>query len=117
MSKIATGWYYENIAIEYLIRNNYKVLEKNFYGTFGELDIIAYLNKEYVFIEVKSISKESGYSIYQTLTKLKYSKINKTAQHWLRQKRKENAVYRIEFIGIIGYSDKYYLEHFKYIQF
>ena len=117
MSKTTKDWYFESVEAEYLIRNNYRIIDKNYHSKYGELDLITFYLDEYVFIEVKSITDSSDYSIYQALTKNKLSKVNKTAQHWLRHNKLENSIYRIEFIGIINYPDKYYLEHFKYIQF
>lgn len=116
MNNTTKGQYFEHLAATYLIRNNYKVIKTNFHCKYGELDIISTYFNEVIFIEVKSLIDTSDYSIYQTLTKQKLRKIDKTAQYWLRQSKLENSIYRIEFIGIISYPDKYYLEHFKYIQ-
>lgn len=105
------------IAANYLRRYNYILLDHNFHSKFGELDLVMLLNNEYIFIEVKSLNVNSEYSIYQSFSKQKYNRVNKTAQYWLRKHNLENSIYRIEFIGIISYLDKYYLEHFKYIDF
>jgi len=47
------GSKYEDKSVEILIKNSYKVLERNYQNRFGEIDIIAEKNKEIVFIEVK----------------------------------------------------------------
>lgn len=116
MYKTQIGKYYEHIAASYLSRNQYKVLATNFFTKCGELDIVTQFLQDIIFIEVKSISADSEFSIYHSLTKRKLERVNKAAQYWLRLNKLENSIYRIEFIGIISYSDKYYLEHFKYIQ-
>ena len=116
MSSISIGRYFENIAALYLQRNRYLVLDHNYYSRYGELDLIAILENEYVFIEVKSIEESSDYSIYQALTKEKLRRVNRSAQIWLRENNLQNKVYRIEFIGIINNPSKCYLEHFKYIE-
>ena len=57
MSKIfnkVTGNFGEDFACDYLIKNNYTILERNFTSYRGELDIIASKNNEIIFIEVKT---------------------------------------------------------------
>ena len=42
----------ENVATKYLLSQGYKIIERNFYCYFGEIDIIAKDKNEYVFIEI-----------------------------------------------------------------
>ena len=44
----------EDLAAEFLIKKGYKILERNFEASQGEIDIIAKDNKELVFVEVKT---------------------------------------------------------------
>jgi len=44
---------YEDKSVETLVKEEYKILERNYQNRFGEIDIIAEKNKEIVFIEVK----------------------------------------------------------------
>jgi len=48
----------ENIALEYLIKNDYKVLEANWRSGRAEIDIIAMDGDTLVFFEVKSRSTD-----------------------------------------------------------
>jgi len=41
MYKDNKGYEYEEIAKNYLLKNNYKIIEQNFTSKFGEIDIIA----------------------------------------------------------------------------
>ena len=53
--KQETGKYGEFLAYNYLIKNNFKILDKNFTCKRGEIDIIAFSPyQELVFIEVKT---------------------------------------------------------------
>ena len=117
MNQLSIGQYFEEIAAKYLSKYEYTILDRNFYSKAGELDLITKLREELIFVEVKSISFDSEYSIYQSLTRQKLLRINKTAQSWLRGHSLENAIYRIEFIGIIDAGNTYYLEHFKHLRF
>lgn len=51
----------EEEVCNYLLKNNYEILERNFFCKSGEIDIIAKEKEEYVFIEVKTrVSKKYG---------------------------------------------------------
>ena len=56
MNNIQKGRLGEKIAVNYLIDNDASILETNYRIKSGEIDIIAKLNEELVFIEVKSRS-------------------------------------------------------------
>jgi len=71
----------EDQAIEYLQNLGYKILERNFYSRFGEIDIIALKDNVLHFIEVKSGKYDPIYQITPT----KLSKIKKTAQFYLNR--------------------------------
>ncbi len=75
------GYQSENIAIEYLQKQGYMILERNFYSRFGEIDIIALKDSVLHFIEVKSGLHDPIYQI----TPKKLSKIKKTAQFYLNK--------------------------------
>jgi len=47
------GYEGEEIAAKYLIDKGYKILEKNYYTRFGEIDLIASKNDGLTFVEVK----------------------------------------------------------------
>lgn len=49
-----TGRVAENIAVEYLRRKHFAIVERNFGSKFGEIDIIAQDGDTVVFVEVKA---------------------------------------------------------------
>jgi putative endonuclease len=46
----------ENVACNFLIKNGFSVLERNYTKKWGEIDIIAQKDNKRYFIEVKSVS-------------------------------------------------------------
>lgn len=54
-----TGEIGENIAVRFLMKHNFIILDRNYTKKWGEIDIIAEKNGKIHFIEVKSISKPS----------------------------------------------------------
>ena len=55
-SNIELGQFGENLACEYLVENNFKLIERNFRQKWGEIDIIVKApDKTLVFVEVKTV--------------------------------------------------------------
>lgn len=53
MGRLSPGREGENLAVDYLLKKGYKILEKNFRCSFGEIDIIAKDGNFIVIVEVK----------------------------------------------------------------
>ena len=64
-NKLLTGKNGEDFAQVFLIRNGYKIIERNHWKPWGELDIIALApDKTLVFVEVKTINLSTNNSKY-----------------------------------------------------
>ena len=50
----------EGVVCRYLEKKGYKVLERNYWKPWGEIDIIAERGEMTIFVEVKSVSRELG---------------------------------------------------------
>jgi putative endonuclease len=79
----AKGKQAEDIAISYLQDRGFKIVDRNYYSRFGEIDIIALKDEVLHFIEVKS---GEWNPIYQ-ITPSKISKILKTAEIYMSKKK------------------------------
>ncbi len=71
----------EDRAVEFLQNDGFKIVERNFYSRFGEIDIVALKDEVLHFIEVKSGKGEPIYKI----TPSKISKIQKTIEFFLNK--------------------------------
>lgn len=91
----------EDLGEKYLQRNNYKIIEKNYYTRWGEIDIIARDKKteELVFVEVKM--RRSGVCGYpeEAVTEEKLGKMEMTAEIYRQEKAKEDR-YRFDCLAI-----------------
>jgi putative endonuclease len=47
----------ENIAVKFLIKNSFSIIDRNYTKKWGEIDIVAEKAKKLYFIEVKSVSR------------------------------------------------------------
>lgn len=75
------GEFGETLVCEYLQKGDFKIVERNYYQTIGEIDIIALKDKILHFIEVKTVSCETLEKIDSLAIKpennFTYSKSNK----------------------------------------
>jgi putative endonuclease len=79
----AKGNVAEDRASLFLLENGYMIVDKNFYSRFGEIDIIAYKEEVWHFVEVKSAL---DYELaVQNITKSKLSKLIKTGDVYLKK--------------------------------
>ena len=101
-SSKAKGSYFEQEAVRFLQKNNFKIVEQNFYAKkIGEIDIVAKQNDIYHFIEVKS--GDSFEAVYN-ITPLKISKLKRSIQYYLQKKDLNNVAYCLD--AIIFSKDK-----------
>ncbi len=100
MSTKITGNYGEDLACEYLRKQGYKILERNYRIRGGEIDIVAMDGETLVFVEVKARwSHEYGLPA-ESVTAWKIKYLVKTAQFYVLKIGWGNKEYRLDFISI-----------------
>ena len=103
----------EELAREFLLTNNYQIIETNFHSPYGEIDIIAEDNGTLVFIEVKTRSSDLD-SALNSISISKRRKISKTASLFLSANRPlEDMFTRFDVIVIINSKTHTSLKHIK----
>lgn len=73
----------EKLAAEYLRKQHYKILYKNYKNKLGEIDIIARDGDEIVFVEVKTRSADPYLSGQYAVNQRKQFHIMRTASYYL----------------------------------
>jgi len=97
-----TGAKGEEIAMNYLLNNSYKIISRNFHSKYGEIDIIAEKGDTIYFFEVKTRKPYSFTQPEESITQQKISRIIKTAQIFVsRTPQTYTKSWRIMLIGII----------------
>lgn len=98
-----TGSRYEDIAAEYLKRQGYEIVERNFRDRLGEIDIIAREGRYLVFVEVKYRRDiKSGYP-EEAVFWQKQQRIRHTASYYLYRHGYRNDVpCRFDVVSIVG---------------
>lgn len=106
----------ELLAEKYLSKKGFILLEKNFQTHNGEIDLIMEHDGFIVFVEVKSLKNDREGHIYETFTRTKRKRVYKAIRDWLRVNKKWNAVWRVDFLGIVEREGKFVLSHFKFVE-
>ena len=115
--KHALGQYGENLSCEYLQKNNYTIVQRNFRCKHGEIDIIAKDNNknELVFIEVKTRSSFNFGRPAQSVNSIKQSHILNTAKYYLYKNKIKNTFLRFDVIEIFVKDYSFKINHIKQI--
>ncbi|MBC2850808.1 YraN family protein [Cetobacterium sp. 8H] len=98
MNNRSKGHIYEVKAREYLERNGVKILDMNYQGALGEIDIIGYENSTLVFFEVKYRKNNFFGMPQEAIHKRKQVKIYKTAREFIKKNRLENEKVRFDAV-------------------
>jgi len=95
-----TGKMGEDIAIAFLKKKGYKIIERNYRCVFGEVDVVAHDRSDIVFVEVKSRRSEYFGDPTDAVDLNKQKKISKIALNYLNEKRLDNHDARFDVIAI-----------------
>lgn len=94
------GAFGESLACEFLTRDGYRVLDRNFSCRAGELDIIAVQDETVVFIEVKTRSSGKYGLPSDAVNRAKQQKIVKTALYYMQKNKLLDYMCRFDVIEI-----------------
>jgi putative endonuclease len=90
----------EKLAIHYLEKKGFSLIESNVYSPFGEIDLVMKDKEWWVFIEVKLRNNAMyGHSL-ESITEGKKHKFTQSVFWYLQQKRIHAPKFRIDVVGI-----------------
>jgi putative endonuclease len=93
----------EKIALKYLLKNGFLLIQQNYLTKLGEIDIIMLDKKEktLVFVEVRYRKDNELIESIETVNKNKQNKIIRTANFYiLKNKKYQSLAVRFDIIGI-----------------
>ena len=98
-------------------KNNYEIIKRNFRCKQGEIDIIAYDNKnrEYVFVEVKTRTNFEYGKPVDSVNKMKQKHIVSATKYYIYLHNLENKYIRFDIIEIYK-KDQYIINHIKNVE-
>ncbi len=109
------GNFGEDLACMYLKNFNYKILDRNFNSSFGEIDIIAIDKDEIVFIEVKTRFQNAFGSPDEAIDLNKKVHLYNSALYYLYSHNISNYSIRFDIIAIQVQNDSHSISHIKNI--
>lgn len=92
----------EEWAADYLIRDGYAVIERNWRCREGEVDLIVGRGDEVVFVEVKTRSGLSFGHPFEAITVAKLARLRRLAAAWCEQSELHPGRIRIDVIGVVA---------------
>lgn len=85
LNKRGRGSFYEDVCVEYLIKNGFDILHRNYRCKLGEIDIIAKKDDIIRFIEVKFRGSDSYGSALEAVDFRKQRRIMRAASWFLNE--------------------------------
>lgn len=102
----------ENYACRFLEKQHYQILHRNWKTPFGELDIIALDQDEWVCIEVKALTNTDLFDPIDHITPKKTQTLIRLAQSFAANQRKNRNI-RIDLALVYCQSHPWRVDHFK----
>ena len=91
----------ETVAVHYLKKQGYKIIEQNYRSKAGEIDIIAREKKTLVFVEVKTRRSKTYGSPKWAVTPKKKKAISMAALYYLKMTNQAGADARFDVVSIL----------------
>lgn len=111
-SKQATGRQGEETALNFLLRKDYRLLDRNWRFGHLELDLVFETDNELVFVEVKTRTSLQCGGPLAGMTPKKIKNILACANAWLDCHQAWNKPCRFDVICLIGNEAGFLLEHY-----
>ena len=103
----------EHIAVDFLVKKGYMILEKNFRCSKKEIDIIAKKGNVISFIEVKSKNENVDFNLDYSITASKQKSIFDVANYYVEKNNLKNTDFSFDVIFVKFIKGEIEIEHFE----
>jgi len=94
------GKFGEDLAVKYLLKNKYKIIDRNIKISYKELDIIAKLKEKIIFVEVKTRTSQKFGFADENISSKKLHYLKKAINMYLNNKDLDPDNIRLDLIAI-----------------
>ena len=91
----------EQLALRYLKKSGYRIIQTNYVCKLGEMDIIAQENDTLAFIEVKTRTSTTFGPPQLAVNSAKQMQLSKVALYFLKEKKLEDTKARFDVVAIL----------------
>ena len=113
MNKRGRGSFYEEVCVEYLIKNGFDILHRNYRCKLGEIDIIAKKDDIIRFIEVKFRGSGSYGSALEAVDFRKQRRIMRAASWFLNEYGLNDAQCSFDVMTVENNEARYYFNCYQ----
>lgn len=114
MDNTQVGHNFEELAEDYLKKNGYKIIKRNFhYGKLGELDIVAEKDNILVFCEVKGRNNNKYGTAIESVSYGKQVKLRKAAEGYMLINKIIDKDCRMDLVAIDIIAGKPHITHLE----
>ncbi|MDQ5987256.1 MAG: hypothetical protein CSYNP_02993 [Syntrophus sp. SKADARSKE-3] len=100
-ARLSTGKQGEDLAVQYLRKKGYRIVERNFRCPFGEMDIVARQGNVLVFVEVRSRRSEGWFGEpVESVGSIKQRKLSRIALAYLQKRNLLDCKARFDVVGV-----------------
>lgn len=104
----------EDLAVRYLQRSGYEVLERNWRCARGEIDVVVRDASTLIFVEVKTRTGVAFGHPLEALTERKVARLRSLASLWRQAHPAQRGAMRIDAIGVlVPHNAPYSIEHVR----
>ncbi len=103
----------EDLAVQYLMKNNYKILQRNYRHLSGEIDIIASKDDLLIFVEVKTARSRSFGNPETWVNEHKQQQIGRVAEIYLQENEIYDVDCRFDVIAVTFVQNQPRIKHIK----
>ncbi|NME35702.1 MULTISPECIES: YraN family protein [Fusobacterium] len=111
LNKRVQGEYFENLALNFLEKKGFQLVEKNFYSHFGEIDLILRKDNLIIFVEVKERSNQKFGNGFEAISKKKLRRMFLSANEFIAINKLQNFNIRFDAIAFDENGKCYWIEN------
>ena len=106
----------ESLAVDYLRREGFTIIERNWRCSSGEIDIVAREGSTTVFVEVKTRSSLAAGHPFEALSRAKLARLRRLAGLWCEGHSSVRGDIRIDAIAVVSPAfDAPSIEHLRMV--
>lgn len=100
----------------WLQKHGFTIIDQNYHGPYGEIDIVAQKNGILHFVEVKTRFSDTYGTPLESITPKKIQRLRKTVYRYLEEKNPKVGDFQIDFIGIRkGLDNRFFVSYLPHI--